>query len=209
MPEFDIDIFENLLQIAVLVVCIIISVSHAVKYGSRSWTILSFFYGCWIGGDIYWLACLVFYGDSPQISVISDLSWYAAQIFLYLLIRHLLPPEKVKGTRFVPWLGPLFTFGMAVFFMFWGEILANLIYAALMGLLLYASIRRITDKEVTGRKLILPVTVLVYVLLIYGLWVASCFWDETVPLHPYYVFDFLITASFPFFLLGVRKAVTA
>ena len=203
------DTFENVLQTAVLVVCAIVSVSHAVKYGSRSWTILSFFYGCWLVADIYWLACLVFYGDTPQISVVSDLSWYAAQIFLYLLLRHLLPPEKLEGTRFISWLGPLFTVGMAVFFMFWGEILSNLIYAALFGLLLFASIRRIADKKVTGLKLILPVTILVYVLLVYAMWVASCYWDETVLLHPYYVFDFLITAGFPFFLLGVRKAVTA
>lgn len=202
------DTYGNILQTAVLLACSIFSVYKAVKFRSRSWTVLSFFYGCWMLGDVYWLACLIFYKNTPQISTISDLSWYAAQIFLYLLLRYTWPPEELKGIHPVSWLAPVFTAGMAVFFMFWGEIISNLVYAALMGLLLFASTRRIADKKAAGPKRFLPVTILVYVLLEYGLWVASCLWDDSLLFQPYYVFDLMITASFPVFLHAVRKAVT-
>ena len=97
---------------------------------------------------------------------------------------------------------------MAVFFMFWGEIISNLIYAGLMGLLLFSAIRRMTDADKTGRNLFLPVWVLVYVLLLYGMWISSCFWNDAADFQVYYVFDFLLTISFPFFLPATRKAVT-
>ena len=202
-----IDTIENIIQIVVLSVCVAVAIAKAVKYRSRSWTILSFFYGSWLLGDIYWLVCLVIYGSTPEISVISDLSWYAAHIFLYFLLRHTLPPENVDGVHPLTWLGPIFALGMAIFFMFWGEIISNLVYGALMGLLMFSSIRRIMDKNTPRRSLFLPVWILVYSLLLYALWVSSCYWDDTIVFQAYFVFDFLITVSFPFFLLATRKAV--
>ena len=92
--------------------------------------------------------------------------------------------------------------------MFWGEIISNLIYAGLMGLLLFTVIRRMTDANKTGRNLFLPVWILVYVLLLYGMWVSSCFWNDAADFQVYYVFDFLLTVSFPFCLPATRKAVT-
>ena len=80
---------ENALQIGVLVVCAAIAVYRTVKHRGEAWMLLSFFYGSWLLGDIYWLACLVFYDGTPQISAVSDLSWYAAYIFLYLLLYYI------------------------------------------------------------------------------------------------------------------------
>ena len=201
--------YENALQIAVLAICVIVAVYRAVRYRSRSWTLLSFFYGSCLLGDVYWLVCLLFYGDTPQISIVSDLSWYAAYIFLYLLFRQTAPPEELKDANTVSWLGPVFALGMAVFFMHWGEIVSNLIYAVLMGLLLYAAVRRLADKSRPGRHSFLPAMILIFCLLEYSLWTASCFWDETVLVHPYYVFDMLLTVSFLFFIPATKKAVAA
>ena len=192
---------ENALQIGVLVVCAAIAVYRTVKHRGEAWMLLSFFYGSWLLGDIYWLACLVFYDGTPQISAVSDLSWYASYIFLYLLLRHTAPPEKPFGTKVLPWLGPVFTAGMAVFFMLRGEIAANVAYAALMGFLLYAAIRRLAER----RSLTLSVLILVFCLLEYALWTASCFWNDEIVLHPYYWFDFLLTVSFPFFLPATER----
>ena len=75
---------ENALQIGTLVVCAAIALYRIVKRRGEAWTLLSFFYGSWLLGDVYWLACLVFYDGTPQISAVSDLSWYASYIFLYL-----------------------------------------------------------------------------------------------------------------------------
>ena len=196
---------DNGLQIAVLIVCVTAAIFKAAGYRNRSWTLLAFFYGSYVLGDIYWTVCLLFYDKTPQISVISDLSWYASYIFLYMLLRRVSPPEELAGRRILPWLGPVFALGMALFFMQRGEIMSNLIYAGLMGLLLYATIRRLTER----RDRTLPALILVFCLLEYALWTASCFWNDELLLHPYYWFDFLLTISMPFFLPAVRKAVAA
>ena len=200
-----IDSIDNWIQIAVLAVCVIAAAVQAARYRSRSWTLLAFFYGSWVLGDIYWTVCLLFYGKTPEISVVSDLSWYASYIFLYMLLRRVSPPEELAGRKITPWLGPVFTIGMALFFMLRGEIVNNLIYAGLMGLLLYAAIRRLTER----RNRTLPALILIFCLLEYALWTASCFWNEAILLHPYYWFDFLLTVSFPLFLSATGKAVSA
>ena len=79
------------------------------------------------------------------------------------------------------------------------------VIAALMGLLLYASIHRLIER----RNRTLPALILIFCLLEYALWTASCFWNDAFLLHPYYWFDFLLTVSMPFFLPAVRKAVAA
>ena len=196
---------DNGIQIAVLAICVIAAIFKAAKYRSRSWTLLAFFYASWLLGDIYWTVCLHFYDKTPEISVVSDLSWYASYIFLYLLLRHNSPPEALAGKKITPWLGPVFATLMALFFMQRGEIISNLIYAGLMGLLLYAAISRLTER----RDRALPVVILIFCLLEYALWTASCFWNDPIQFHPYYCFDLLLTLSFPFFLPAARKAVTA
>ena len=200
-----IESIDNGIQIAVLVVCVIAAIFKAARYHSRSWTLLSFFYASWLLGDIYWTVCLLFYDKTPEISVVSDLSWYASYIFLYLLLRHNSPPEALAGKKTIPWLGPVFALGMALFFMQRGEIVNNLIYAGLMGLLLYSAIRRLAER----RNRFLPALILILCLLEYALWTASCFWNDELLLHPYYWFDFFLTVSFPFFLPEARKAVAA
>ena len=194
------DQLENALQFAVLFLCFIAAVPLAVRRKSRTWTLLAFYYGSWWLGDLYWLLCYLYFNTMPQISIVSDLSWYAAMIFLYMLLREVSPPEGKR--RVLPWLGPVFTAGMAVFFMRWGEYLNNLIYAALMGLLLYAAILRLME----GRQRFLSGAILEYCLLGYGLWVSSCFWKSSVLTEPYYWFELLLTACFPVFLPAARKA---
>ena len=198
-----IESIDNGIQIVVLIICVIAVIFKTAKYQSRSWTLLAFFYGSWLLGDIYWTVCLLFYDKTPEISVVSDLSWYASYIFLYMLLRHTSPPEELPGRKILPWLGPVFALGMALFFMRLGAILNNLNYAALMGLLLYAAIRRLIE----NRNRMLTAMILIFCLLEYALWTASCFWNNTIHFHPYYCFDFLLTISFPFFLPAVKKAV--
>ena len=142
-----IESIDNGIQITVLVVCVIAAIFKAARHRSRSWTLLTFFYASWLLGDIYWTVCLLFYDKTPEISVASDLSWYASYIFLYLLLRHTSPPEELEGKIITPWLGPVFALGMALFFMQRGEIVNDLIYAGLMGLLLFSTIRRLTERR--------------------------------------------------------------
>lgn len=200
---------ENSLQIAVLAACAAVTLIRVIRRPDRARTLLALFYGSWLLADLYWAVCLFFYGETPQISLVSDMSWYASYILLYMLLRETAPPVTCRERHVLPWLAPVFTLGMAVFYMQWGEILSNLIYAGMMGLLLFSSIRRLMDSAHYARARFLCVLILCGCLLEYALWTASCFWIGDTPGNPYYWFDFLLTASFPFFLPAVRKLVTA
>ena len=200
---------ENGLQLAVLAVCIVSAFWRVVHYRSRTWILLTLFFGSWALGDLYWTVCLLYYGKTPQISVVSDLSWYASYVFLYLLLRRNAPPQGAVSKRLLPWLGVVVPVGMAGFFMQWGAIASNLIYALLMVLLLYSALRRIAERSSYPGQLPLCLTITVFCLLEYGLWTASCFFEGDTLMNPYYWFDLLLTASFPFFLPATKKAVTA
>ena len=204
-----IESIENALQIATLMVCAGIALIRAVKTQSRAWALLAFFYSSWGLGDVYWLVCLIFFDRTPQISVVSDLSWYASYIFLYMLLREAAPPDGAREKRFPPWLGPLFAGGMAVFFMRWGEIGSNLIYALLMSLLLFSVIRRFLDRDRYAAQQPLCVMILALCLLEYALWTSSCFFKGDGLKNPYYWFDFLLTVSVVFLLPAVRGGAEA
>ena len=122
-----IELIENTLQFAVLLFCVGVALYRAVREQSRTWTLLALYFGSWWIGDLYWLVCLVFYGATPRVSIISDLSWYASYMFLFLLLQLAVPPRAGGEKHILPWLGPVFTTAMAVFFMQWGEIVGNLI----------------------------------------------------------------------------------
>ena len=207
-----IETLENLLQIVVLLTCSGVSLYRAVKYHSRTWLLALFFFGSWALGDIYWIICLIFYAATPQISIVSDLSWYAAGLFLYLILIRTYPPEDIVtegGRSLIPWIGPAFAIAMAVFYMQWGEILSNTIYAGLMGLLLYASLSRLTDRDHRPGKRFLPAVILMSCLTEYALWTSSCFWSSDTFSNPYYWFDLILTLTFLLFIPAIRKAVTA
>ena len=201
----NVDNITNGLQIVVLAVCVIGVVWKAAVAKNRAWTLLALFLGSWWMGDIYWAGCLFFLDEMPQVSWVSDLNWCASFVFLYLLLREVAPPAG--KIRILPWLGPVFTTGMAVFFMQWGEILNNVVYALLMGLLLFSALRRLMDGEKSGARRFLSVLILVFCLLEYALWIASCFWEEEVWAEPYYWFDILLTACFPIFLPATKRAM--
>ena len=201
----SIDNITNGIQIVVLLFCVIAACIQAFSFKTRAWTLLLFFLGSWWMGDLYWAFNLLFYDAMPNIAVVSDLNWCASYLFLYLLLRETAQPDE--KIRLLPFIGPVFAVAMAVFYMQWGEIVINLVYAAFMGLLMFASIRRFLDQERYGRQHFLSALILVFCLLEYGLWTASCFWQEESMTEPYYWFDLMLTASFPFFLPATKKAV--
>ncbi|MBQ1321818.1 MAG: hypothetical protein IIY53_09310 [Solobacterium sp.] len=203
-----IESIENALQIIVLLICSGIALYRAIANHSQTWVLAFLFFGSWLLGDIYWLVCLLFYGQTPQISIVSDLSWYGSYIFLYLLLYHSSAPDKDSRKHRLPWLGPVFAAGMAVFFITQGELLSNLIYASLMGLLLFAALNRQINRKQYQNQQLLSGMILLFCLLEYGLWTASCFWKTDTLSNPYYWFDFLLTVSFVFFLPAIKKAVT-
>jgi len=204
-----IESYENGLQIAVLLVCLLFSISRAALKKEKAWILLSFFYGSWILGDLYWEIYLIFFQKTPSLFYVADFSWDASYLLLYLLLRQVLPQGAQRVRSVLPWLGAVFAFGMSVFYMQWGEILSNLVCAALMSLLIVTALQGLLFLRETGdrRQKWLCLAVLLFCLLEYSLWTTSCFWKEDNLSNPYYWADILLTLSFPVFLPAVRKAV--
>lgn len=202
------DAFENALQILILVISITIALSLAFKTHEKVWILLSMFYGCWVLGDLYWQLCLMLFGDIPQLSLVSNLSWYASFIFLYILLRHVEPPRLDAPRRFMPFIGPIFSFGMAVFFIVQSggeQIVSNLISALLMGFLLYAAIVRLKEHRREGRKGYIYILILALIFFEYGMWISTSFAIEDNLMHPYYWCDTLLSISFLLYIPVLRR----
>lgn len=208
-----IEVIENSIQLAALTVCAVIATVFAVRDRSRRSALLAMFYGSYVLGDTYWLLYLVFYGHTPSLFYVPYLCWYAAYVFLHLLLLRLSSETERCFRAPAAWAGPVFTVAMGVFYILqWGDVLGNLITALLMGLLLYHLIRGflyLRKHPEEGNRWWMYLLALVFCVLEYAAWTASCFfWDEVLT-NPYFWFDFLVTPCTVLFLPACRKAVSA
>ena len=101
------------------------------------------------------------------------------------------------------WLIPLFTGGMCIFYMQWGDYPGNLITAVLMTLLLWYTVRGLRALKAgavmaAGAAAIYRLTIL-FCLVEYCLWTISCFWMGYTIRNPYFWLDLLLALLFPLF----------
>ena len=217
-----IETIENAFQVLVLIICCIICMLQAIKRRDRSLTLLFFFYGSYLLGDLYWQICLFYYKETPEVKWVSDMSWYGAFLFLYLLMKleeqnvfgeNILPLKKRHTpAKLWPYLSFVFTFGMGFFYMQLGDVISNIIYAIIMGLALsrcfiaFADTKdaKLLNTHSVRRLRQMAAVLLLFCILEYTMWTASCFWDETkIPEIIYYTFDVLMSLSFPLALVGL------
>lgn len=207
-----IESIENAVQLALLLVCTAVSGAYAVRSRERSGAMLTLFYGSYALGDLYWLLYLMFYGHTPKLFYVSDLSWYAAYLFLYLLLQLVSDSEERRTRCPAVYLLPLFTVVMCVFYMQWGDYVGNVIAAVLMSLLLTHAARGLCwlrrHPEDNARRWLYIVT-FVFCLVEYAAWTASCFWAGDTWANPYFWFDCLLTLITLLFLPAYRKGVSA
>lgn len=218
-----IESIDNMIQLVVTGACTSICLYRAVRGQGRAWTLLGLFSGIFFLGDLYWQLFLLFYQDTPEHYTVSELSWYTSYLFLLLLViyvrveicGHRMPTMQQQGglpglaRSFPPvlWCIPLFTGGMCVLFMQWGDYVSNLIAAGLMtGLLWHALSGILAVREDPGKRMLFSV-ILLFCLAEYAMWVSSCFWDGDTLANPYYWFDLLLSCAFLLFLPALRKAV--
>ena len=214
-----VDVIENAFQIASLIFCTSFSIYRILKTKDKSWVLLFFFFGSYLMGDLYWQAVTYFYGDTPSIALISDLSWYASFMFIYLLLY--MENEKHKGLgrpredyensmlSLVPWLGPIFSTVMSLLYMQIGAIISNTIYGILMAVILYYLIDTVIRFHGTRCLRIrwLCHAIAFTCLSEFGSWTASFFNGESSFSNPYYWFNILSSISFTFYLWPLSKEV--
>ena len=203
-----VEIIENAVQLVVLTCCAGFACWLSLKKQNRECARLAMFYGSYVLGDLYWLLYLVCYGHTPGIFYVPYMSWYAAYVFLDLLLLCLATAEERKFISWPSLVLPVFAAVMCVYYMQFGDYAGNLVSAVLMSLLMYHSSRGMhylrKHPEGDGRKWMYILT-LVFCFVEYSAWTASCFFVGDTLANPYYWFDFMVTPVVALFLPAFRK----
>ena len=205
-----IEMAENLIQLLVLIFCFGMTCYQFTRRSSKVWLLLSLYYLTMLMGQLYWVLMLVLLHRSAMLDYVSESTWFAAYLFLFLLARHLLPEGAVPTRSAALWIGPVFTACMAVFYMQWGKIMSNISTAIAMGLILQNVTRGLlltrgsSARQYAVRRGFLAI--LSICIAEYALWTASCFWSGETFANPYYWLDLLLTISMFFLFIAVKGA---
>ena len=204
-----IEIVENIFQLIVTGSCGVYGIYKSITQDSREWLLAGLFSAAFFSGDFYWSLYILFYGDSPQLSYVSEFSWYASYIFLIMLIQVSSTPEQRKLKHRALIVVPIFVVGMCIYFMTMGDYFSNITTAVLMGILMYYSLQGIIyhKNDEDGRRCIF-IAAFTFCVVEYLLWILSVIWiGGNTALNPYYWCDMLLSISILMVLLAVRKAV--
>jgi hypothetical protein len=220
-----VEIIENAIQLAMTGICSCAALYRAVRYRDRAWALLGLFAGIYCLGDLYWMLYLALYGITPQHFSVAEMSWYASYLFLMLLIiyvrvdicGHRMPETggRTQWARVVSpvlWIVPVFTVGMCIFFMQWGDYVSNIITAVLMTGIMWHALsgllyRGAEKKPGPASQQLLFVVTLVFAVIEYALWISSCFWMGNTIGNVYFWLDILLSCTFLMFVPALRKAV--
>ena len=197
---------DNALQLICQGVCMILSIYHAFSSGKRIWILLSMYYSIYTLGILYWFLYMILYGETPYFSFISDFCWLAALLFLILMLMVMKDEEKDWKKHNGLLLVPVFTFGMALYYMTKGDYFTNIFYAVLMAFLIAYSIQGMMSIEKTRGRYGLCRAVFMLCVIEYCLWTSSCIDWEPYADYLYYFFDIMLTLVNVLLYLKAGKA---
>ena len=204
-----IESIDNGIQLIITALCTGIAVYNWFRDNRREWALLGLFTGIYFLGDLYWQLYLVFYHKTPVYSDIPYVSWYAAYVFLLLLLAMFSRRSILQCLRKF-WPVMIFTGGMCAFFMQYGSYASNIAAMILMSLLICRCLDGLLVKknnELCRERNLLYIFALLFCLLEYLLWTLSCFFSVNSIANPYYWADVLLSVSFLLITLSTRKAV--
>ena len=210
-----IETIENGIQLVTTGICTAVALRKGILLQSRAWIMLTLASGVFFLGDLYWELFLILYGKTPEYSYIPYLSWYAAYLFLLLLLYDLRDKNDERHRSRILWIIPVFTVGMCIFYLQWGDWVGNIITALLMCLLIWNAVegllsiraQKADHPETKCKKVWIYILVLLFCLEEYGAWTASCFWTDVTLMNPYFWFDIMLSAMFLLFPAALGKAV--
>jgi hypothetical protein len=208
MTEF----ITNGFQITVAAICAAVSLIRGAGLKSRSYILLTLFFGTFLLGDLYWLLFYLFYSKTPNPSFIPDLSWYSSYLFLIILLVRTKDRKAGEKHSVLLFAAPLFTVAMCLFFMQYGEYLSNIVIALLMGLIIWHALDGLLlsfKGSMSPAFRPLFILALVFCGLEYLLWVSSCIWESETFANPYYWIDILLSCTFFLFVAAVGRILKA
>ena len=204
-----IESIENLIQLGTIGICSVISAQHYYSSKRQEWAMMFLAAFVYFLGDLYWQLYLIFFGETPYYSHIPYLSWYASYLFLTLLIVGMRGDSRIKVLHPLMLVIPLFTVGMAIFFMQRGDYISNIICAVIMSILMLRATEGLmmAKKEGLENSRLLYITILALCVTEYASWVFSSFWTENSISNPYFWADSVLSIIFLLFPFALRKAV--
>ena len=201
-----IEIIENAIQLVTTGICTVIALRKGIRLQNRAWIVLALASGVFFLGDLYWELFLVLYGHTPGYSYIPYLSWYASYMFLLLLLFELKGEREERKTRKILWIIPVFSAGMCIFYMQFGDWIGNIITAVFMSLLMWHALDMLLLLR-NSKKAAIFAVVLLFCIVEYAAWTATCFGNYETLAHPYFWLDTLLSAVFLLFPAALGKAV--
>lgn len=205
------EIIENFIQMICTAIITLICVRRVRVSGDHAWIMLGLSSFVYFLGDLYWQLYMMIYGESPYYSYVPYIGWYAAFLFLIFMLIEIRGRSALRSGKKILWLIPVFTIGMCIFYLQWGDIVGNIVTVLLMtpliwipaeGLLLVHE--GLTDRD-ENRYIYLAV--LLFCAAEYSTWTASCYFNDETGVNAYFLFDSLISAAFLMMPPALKKAV--
>lgn len=206
-----IDILDNAIQLSVSFGCALWAYILALRHKSQTYFMVASFYGTFALGLLYWLLYLLVNNYMSKIFYVSELSWIASYLFLLMLCQTLPGEEERAYHPALAWAIPLLTVGVILYLVQTGEIFANIAMCSLLGICGWFATRGFLwarrQSQNSKEKQVLYASILLLIILEYGLWIISCKWLGYSLKNPYYWFDFCITGVLPLPMLAMRRMV--
>lgn len=189
------ELIDNSIQLLIVFACGIFSGVHAIKSKKQGWIFTALFYLSFGMGLTYWVLYIVLFNSAPQVFFVSELSWTAAYIFLAMsLVSDISEEEKKFKVGFLPWILPIFSFIMCIFFCLRGSYLENILMGTTMAICGFFAARGIIFAKQKNQKdrFFTCCAVLIFFAAEYLLWISSYFWIDDTLINPYFLTDTFI-----------------
>ena len=205
------EIVVNSIQMVCTAICSILCARRIKETKDHSWIMLGLSSSVFFLGDLYWQLYMLFYGESPHYSYIPYVGWYACYLFLIFMLIEIRGKCSFRSGKKILWIVPLFTASMGLFFLQWGDVFGNIISFVFMTVLIWLSAEGLLliqeGSQDRRENKFLYLTILLFCILEYAAWTASCFWSGDTIHSAYYWFDALLSVTFLLFPRALEKAV--
>lgn len=192
-----IDIIENASQTLVSGICLLFALARFYRQRDEAWTCLCAFFGCTFFAISYWFGHLVAFGTTPIYFYVSEMGWAASYLLMLVLMATLDEQRAPEPPVPAAWLSVLFVIPQFALYLTRGDIIFNVVDCSIMAAVGFYAIRGIVTpyREGLAGNRAFHTAVLVWMVLQFAVWTASCFWtgEHSVP---YIVSDFLVTFSY-------------
>jgi heme A synthase len=217
--------FENIFSLVCTVIGLLYCLFKYIELPKRGYLYLVIFFLSHFLSDYYWTVYTLIMKDNPEVSEFTAyLGWNIAYVILFLAVFHFRRAEKKYFHPLMLW--PLATnIPLFIYYIQFGGIINNLWQVGFTTLTMVFCMRELLYyRAVKAGKLVpsqdgmpktdvaiprLPLLVLLFLIVQYGMWTASCFEWSNELLNPYFYCTILYSLIPIFFVRAAGKEYAA